>query len=73
MNSEKGNIGLISFTGSYFTRKDLNNNGIISHKKALEKAHKEYEKYITKTLTPVERDYIEIINKELKNFKEVNK
>lgn len=45
------------------TRKDiLKGNGKISHKKALEKAHKEYDKYIKNHLTTAEQDYLEALN-----------
>ena len=48
------------------TRKDiLSNSGTISHKKALEKAHKEYDKYMQNHLTIAERDYLDMLNKEL--------
>ena len=51
------------------TRKDiLNGSGTISHKKALEKAHKEYDKYMKKHLTQAEKDYLEILNKEVKEI-----
>ena len=47
------------------TRKDiLKNSGTISHKEALEKAHKEYDKYMKKHLTTAEQDYLEMLNKE---------
>ena len=47
------------------TRKDiLKNSGTISHKEALEKAHKEYDKYMQKHLTTAEQDYLEMLNKE---------
>jgi hypothetical protein len=39
----------------------LTNAGKISHKKAMEKAEKEYKKYQVKTLSPVEKDYLEVI------------
>ena len=49
------------------TRRDiLNHKGNISHKKALEKAHKEYELYTQNNLTQVEKDYLNIINNEIK-------
>ena len=55
------------------TRSDiLNNRGIVSHEEALRKAHEEYEKYVAKTLTPAERDYIEIINEDVKKLKKEN-
>lgn len=48
------------------TRKDiLNDSGTISHKEALEKAHKEYDKYMQKHLTTAEQDYLEMLNKEV--------
>lgn len=37
----------------------LNNAGKTSHKQAIEKAMKEYRKYQTKTLSPVEVDYLD--------------
>ena len=39
----------------------LIDSGKISHEKALEKAEKEYRKYQVKTLSPVEKDYLEAI------------
>jgi len=51
------------------TRKDiLNGSGTISHKEALEKAHKEYDKYMQKHLTTAEQDYLEILNKEVEEI-----
>ena len=48
------------------TRKDiLNGSGTISHKEALEKAHKEYDKYMQKHLTTAEQDYLEMLKKEV--------
>ncbi len=45
------------------TKKDiLNNLGTISHKQALEKAHKEYDKYMQTHLTTAEKDYLEVLN-----------
>lgn len=38
--------------------------GTISHKEALEKAHKEYDKYMQKHLTTAEQDYLEMLSKE---------
>ena len=126
VDSEKDDIGLVSFTGNYPTRRDteiaknyltleeldvlnrivtaaldvaeiqaltmkemtmkdwikeldvfltmtrrdiLNHKGIVSHEDALKKAHEEYEKYVAKNLTQVERDYIETINEEIKKLK----
>lgn len=51
------------------TRKDiLKDSGTISHDKALEKAHKEYNKYMEKHLTTAEQDYLEILNKEVEEI-----
>ena len=47
----------------------LNNKGTISHEKALEKAHKEYEKYMRNHLTQAERDYLEIMGEDIKKLK----
>jgi len=53
------------------TRKDiLKDNGKISHKQALEKAHKEYDKYMQTHLTVAELDYLEMLNKKIE---EINK
>ena len=50
-------------------RKDiLNNAGTISHEQALEKAHQEYDKYMKNHLTRAEKDYIEVLNKEIKDI-----
>lgn len=51
------------------TRKDiLTNSGTISHEKALEKAHEEYDKYMQKHLTTAEQDYLEILNKKIEEI-----
>src|SRR3989344_5617278 len=42
-------------------RKLLSDAGKISHEKAIEKAEKEYRKYQVKTLSSVEKDYLEVI------------
>ena len=48
------------------TRKDiLEGSGIISHEQALKKAHEEYDKYMMNRLTTAEKDYLEILNKEV--------
>lgn len=48
------------------TRKDiLSNSGTISHKKALEKAHEEYDKYMQNHLTIAEKDYLDMLKKEV--------
>lgn len=55
------------------TRKNiLDNSGTISHEKALEKAHKEYDKYMQNHLTRAEKDYLEMMNIELKEIKNDN-
>ena len=52
------------------TKKEiLNNSGKISHKQALEKAHEEYDKYMETHLTIAEKDYLEMLNKEVENIK----
>lgn len=53
------------------TRKDiLNSPGNISHEQALKKAHEEYDKYMANRLTKAEKDYLDILNKEIE---EINK
>lgn len=48
------------------TRKDiLKDNGKVSHKEALKKAHEEYDKYMEKHLTTAEQDYLDVLNKEI--------
>ena len=42
--------------------------GTISHEEALKKAHEEYDKYMQSHLTQVERDYLEIMNFEIKEI-----
>ena len=42
--------------------------GTISHKEALEKAHREFDKYMQKHLTIAERDYLEMLNKEVEEI-----
>ena len=52
------------------THKDiLKGAGTISHEKALEKAHKEYDEYMKSHLTQAEKDYLEIIGEDLKKLK----
>lgn len=48
----------------------LDNAGKISHKKAIEKAEAEYQKFIQKNLSPVEKDYLEVIKNLEKTTKE---
>lgn len=51
------------------TRKDiLKGSGTISHKEALEKAYKEYDKYMKKHLTTAEQDYLEMLNKRIEEI-----
>ena len=42
--------------------------GTVSHEKALKKAHDEYDKYMKTHLTQVEKDYLEVINNEIKKL-----
>jgi hypothetical protein len=50
----------------------LKDAGSISHEKAIEKAENEYKKYQVKTLSPVEKDYLDVIkNLEAKVEKKV--
>ena len=52
------------------THKDiLEGAGTISHEKALEKAHKEYDKYMRNHLTQAEKDYLEIMDEDIKKLK----
>lgn len=48
----------------------LKTKGKVSRKKALEKAHEEYNKYMQSHLTTAEKDYLEIMNLEIKQLKE---
>ncbi len=48
------------------TRKDiLKDSGKISHEEALKKAHEEYDRYKVNHLTTAEKDYLEMLNKEI--------
>lgn len=52
------------------THKDiLEGAGTVSHKEALEKAHKEYDKYMKSHLTQAEKDYLEIMGEDIKRLK----
>lgn len=53
-------LELDKFVGIY-GKGVLEDSGTISHEKAIEKAEKEYKKYQVKTLSPVEKDYLETI------------
>ena len=51
------------------TRKDiLTHSGSVSHKQALDKAHREYNKYMEAHLTIAEKDYIEILKKSVNDI-----
>ena len=53
------------------TGKDiLENAGSVSHKQAVEKAEAEYQKFIQKNLSPVEKEYLELIKNLEKTAKE---
>ena len=53
------------------TGKDiLENAGSVSHKQAVEKAEAEYQKFIQKNLSPVEKEYFEVIKNLEKTAKE---
>ena len=53
------------------TGKDiLENAGSVSHKQAVEKAEAEYQKFIQKNLSPVEKEYLEVIKNLEKTAKE---
>ena len=52
------------------THKDiLEGAGTISHEKALAKAYEEYDKYMRNHLTQAEKDYLEIMNEDIKKLK----
>lgn len=62
-------IDLVLTSGN---RKLLAGSGKVSHEEAIEKARKEYKKYQTKLITPIEQEYfntIKKINDDLKNNK----
>ena len=50
----------------------LNNKGTVSHSEALKKAHEEYDKYMQNHLTRAEKDYLEIMNIEIKEINSNN-
>ena len=51
------------------TRKDiLKGSGKVSHEQALKKAHEEYDKYMQTHLTTAEKDYLDILNKEIEEI-----
>lgn len=45
------------------------NPNAISHEKALEKVHQEYDKYMKFHLTQAEKDYLEIMKEDIKKLK----
>ncbi len=54
-----------------FDKKLLIDAGTISHKDAIKKAEKEYLKYQAKTLSAVEKDYLEVVKSAQKKIKNV--
>lgn len=46
----------------------LMSKGTVSHKQALEKAHAEYDKYMQRHLKKAEKDYLEIMNIEVREL-----
>ena len=50
----------------------LNSKGMVSHEEALKKAHAEYDKYMQNHLTQAEKDYLEIMNIEVKEIDKNN-
>lgn len=63
---------LDKFTSMY-GQGTLNNPGTISHEQAIKKAEEEYRKYQAKTLSPVEKAYLETIKELEKKVKKSNK
>ena len=59
----------LDFILTYGNRKLLPDSGKISHEQAINKAIIEYKKYQEKTLSPVEKEYIEVI----KNLEKISK
>ena len=50
----------------------LHTKGTVSHEEALKKAHEEYDKYMQTHLTIAEKDYLEIMNIEVKEIEKNN-
>ena len=50
----------------------LHTKGNVSHEEALKKAHEEYDKYMQTHLTRAEKDYLEIMNIEVKEIEKNN-
>lgn len=65
-------VELDKFTAIYGKGK-LRSAGKISHEQAMKKAEKEYRKYQVKTLSPVEKDYLEAIKTIEKELDKKNK
>lgn len=63
---------LDKFTSMY-GKGTLQNAGKISHEKAIEKAEQEYKKYQVKTLSPVEKAYLESIKQVQKDVEQKSK
>lgn len=53
-------------------KKILTHSGSISHEEALKKAHAEYDRYMQNRLTQAEKDYLEIMNIEIKELDKNN-
>ncbi|MBO5478842.1 MAG: virulence RhuM family protein [Clostridia bacterium] len=47
----------------------ISGKGTVSHEKALEKAHEEYDKYMRSHLTQVEKDYLKMMGEDIKKLK----
>ncbi len=54
-------------------RKLLDNAGTVSHNQAIAKAHTEYKKYVQKTLSPIEQEYLSNIKMLSEKGKDMNK
>ena len=50
----------------------LHTKGTVSHEEALKKAHEEYDKYMKNHLTKAEKDYLEIMNIDIKEIETNN-
>ena len=69
VDSEKENIGLTNFNGNMLTRAETEIAKNYLNEKELEKAHKEYDKYMKNHLTQAEKDYLEIMGEDIKKLK----
>lgn len=54
------------------THNDILHTNVVSHEEALKKAHEEYDKYMQNHLTKAEKDYLKIMNIELKEIEKNN-